>query len=522
MSARREAQIVGITTDIQQLKLCISAYDTAAQKFIRDFCDIFTGITTQPSLPAQTGLIKSLKQFDTQYRFSKNYYEIAFLWFACDFVNLIHKQLILGHESLGFIHKILREVHHFIEKPISLKRVPEWEKVQYACNQSIIPLLHTHYKNELQILVQLQFLIDKYKLGSLNPKRIRNAVRPALRGPPWKPTQQIQIRSFFDLSQVVWDLHFYPPAFKLSRIFVSLKINKPERFKEYQRDFSGSETQVCRTYLVLEGSQESFIVWLVIPVGLYIDFVNFLQDGEEEGILEIVECQEVVDFKHSVSYAFYKAGLGWSFQTNEFKNIHTKKQPLQHIDPHLFETLITTRKWNTRWSFLKFQKTEQLIETFCKYWGAFTYEDLCKFVGQVKLNQDRTKLLEPYNRCLRELIDKRVLQIMITPWGLLRSYSFDYYLVKPPRTVSREDIKKFLTILPYALSYELNNRQVRIFCLLDDTLADFISHNMKWGLISLKPESFHSNLNKSLFSFDSCTWKKPQFLEGEKLGRLIF
>ncbi|MHA2328563.1 MAG: hypothetical protein ACXACR_08585 [Candidatus Hodarchaeales archaeon] len=482
MSKRREAsQIVGINTLIQQLSLQIPHYNNISQRILREFCDPFRKISSQQPLASQTTVKESLKQFDTHYRFSNEYFQLPFLWFACDFFDLVHKYLILRKEPLGFIRRTLRKACLFTRKQISLESVPEWEQLQYACNRSIIPLIHIHYTDEVQILDQLHSLIDEYGLGSLNPKRIQNTVKPSLRGPPWRPTQKVQIQTFFDLTQVLWYLHFHPKAFLMSRLLVNLTILKPKEFKKYQQVFSSSKILVSRTYRTLEGSQESFVGRFIIPHNTYDNFLDFLQIGAEKGVFMIIECQKIVDFKHTVSYAFYRAEKGWSYNTDQFKKITRKKNPLKRLNPMFSENLRTTGKWNNEWSCLNSHKRKQMIKALCMYWKNLSYDDLLKLAGNVKLNQDRTRLLEPYNQVLRELHEERVFQIIMAPWGLIRSYSIDLWEITPPRKV-----------------------------------------NIKWDVIPLEPSTTHSNLNVKLFDFSSDSWKKPKFLNKKRLGKLNF
>lgn len=521
MLTRRETQIASITTLIQQLYLLIPPYNNTFQHMLRDFCNVFKPISAQKPIIYQSEFKERLKEFDKKNRFTKIYYKLAFLWFACDFVALVHKYLILRKKSLGFIHKILREVFKLVEKQIPLESVPEWEKLQYECKKNIVPLLHTHYKNETKIFNRLNSLIDECGLGSLNPKRIQKAVWSSLRGPPWRPTQEVQIQTFFDLTQIVWDLHFYPEAFLLSRVFIYLRVKKSKEFKKYQRVFSSSDIQVSRTALVSEGSKEFFIGRQIIPQKSFDDFMNFLLIGEDQEIFEIVEYQKVVDFKHTVSYAFYKAGIGWSFQTKQFKNITKNKIPLNCIEPVYFETLKKTNPWNPDWSCTSSRKTEQFIRTMCRFWRAYSFEDLYNLAGHIHLNQDRTKLFKPHNKFLRELLKKNVFQIMITPWGLIRSYSINSYLVIPPRTVSKEDLENILIILPFALSFELHNGNVRIFCYMDKILVDFIRNNLKWRVLLRRQSIAQYNLNPSDFDLDSYSWKKLRLKE-ERQSKLNF
>jgi hypothetical protein len=260
----------------------------------------------------------------------------------------------------------------------------------------------------------------------------------------------------------------------------------------------------------------------IIPHNTYDNFLDFLQIGAEKGVFMIIECQKIVDFKHTVSYAFYRAEKGWSYNTDQFKKITRKKNPLKRLNPMFSENLRTTGKWNNEWSCLNSHKRKQMIKALCMYWKNLSYDDLLKLAGNVKLNQDRTRLLEPYNQVLRELHEERVFQIIMAPWGLIRSYSIDLWEITPPRKVSREDLKNLLTILPYTLTFELHDGGIRIFSNLDKSLVEFINHNIKWDVIPLEPSTTHSNLNVKLFDFSSDSWKKPKFLNKKRLGKLNF
>ncbi|MFX0150991.1 MAG: hypothetical protein ACFFAJ_09440 [Candidatus Hodarchaeota archaeon] len=244
--------------------------------------------------------------------------------------------------------------------------------------------------DELQIVYGLNDLISQYNLGSLNPHHIYDVLQPSIKKRPRGKTIKQLAESYFTLSEIEWNLHFFPEAFSISWIFLNLSVDKPDRFDSFLTAFIKPETYISRSsrfYLSREGSQKSLIGWMLIPQGFFYPFRNFIELGEEDKIFRIKECQQVIDFKHAVSYAFYTSDVWWNFQQNRFLNTAKKKYPLKYIEHSTLDKMIKTSRWETDWSFLDFSNINSVIETFCKYYGKiFSYEDLCRVAGSVKRN----------------------------------------------------------------------------------------------------------------------------------------
>ena len=510
MSKRREILVNDILTIVQEISLQIPQYDQSLQWILTEYCDTFE------SIKFPNDFAEACKTFDKKFRFTQVYYQMAFLWYACDFFRIIYVFLIIGKEMIGFIHKSQRKVYQNVSKQVPLNSPKEWESLQYSTHKTVIPFLHRNYGNELQILYLLNSLIDERGLGALNPKHIYDVVRPTIKKRPYRKTLHQLIESFFELSRIEWHLLFHFPAFSLSWIFIFLQINKPKEFKEFISVFSTPEANVSRSsrqYLVKNGSKGSFVGWILIPKGTsyLLSFRNFLEQGEELEIFKIVEFQVILDFKRIISYAFYTTGKGWSFESNQFKNIIRQKNPLEFIKKPTDEVFQVANKWNTDWSYLNSPNKSQMIRAFCNYWTIFSYIDLCNLAGKVSRNQDTTRLFETANASLRELFDKKVFQIIIKPQGFLRSYSFDEYLIFPPRSVTHEYLERILSIIPYSFLTILTNGQVRIFCYLDSVLIEFIERKLKWVVLPLIQLTAQPKLQLNNYDFDSGSWKEPIF-----------
>lgn len=510
---RRETQIKNINTLIERCALLISHYNRTHQRVLKNFHKVFESISTQKPLFHQKIFKKRLKRFDKKYRFTKIYYRLGFLWYACDFCNLIYMRLLFGSESLGFIHSILRETYHLIERKVALTNESEWDKLQKKCLQSRPPVLHEQYGDEIQIFDRLHSLQDRFGLGALNPRHIHDTLRPSIPGPPWSPTLQEQVELFFELSQTEWFLHFFPAAFLLSWVFFNIKVLNKKGFKKLQSVFESENAQVCQViygFSSVGEQEESFVGWVNIPQGCFNRFRKYLGQWEGDGIIEVIECEETNDFKHSISYTFYRQGEGWSYQGLDLTNLPTSN-------------VLSTKPWKSNWSCLNSRQTAQIIDAFCEYRKVWSYEDLCDIIGDINRNQDKTRLFGSYNRIMWNFFERDVFQIKIQPRGLLRSYSLQDYLVFVPRNASKQDILKFTSIVPYTLSLELQNSHVRIFCYLDDFLADFIRKKMKWQSARIQqslaqPKPFQ----RSWFDFDALQWKRPKFLQNKASRRLDF
>lgn len=505
--------IKDILTIVRQISLYIPKYDSDTQKVIRDFCNVFKPINILSELK------KTTKRFDNQYRFSEEYYRLSFLWFACDFCRLIYRHLLLKDEPLGLIHKTLRKVHALILKSVSLSAESSkpWDDLQEFCRKELPSVLQRHYKDEQQVFYSLFSLIEYKGLGSLNPNHIHDVVKLSILGPPWKIPISKQVNIFFDLTRVEWSLLFYPSAFALSRIFVRLRITKKHEFNKFHKMLTHPKSyvyQASHTFIGLEAYQNVFIGWLILPHGFFIDFRNFLETWEEKGIFRIEEYQEVVDIKESVSYAFYQPGSGWMFPND---------LSLSHPNLASTEAYKKIDNWNeVDWFFRQCENPIQPIKVLCKYWRGFFYNDLQKLAGHINRNQDNTRLFEPDTTLLWDLIRKKVLQIMIIPRELVLSFAHTYHILLPPQTVNEKEMKNFLPILPYALSIEMYNRKIGIFCYLDRSINNFIQNKLKWPVIPLRQVTAQPALNINHFNKDTYSWKIPWFLKEKNLGKLRF
>jgi hypothetical protein len=132
------------------------------------------------------------------------------------------------------------------------------------------------------------------------------------------------------------------------------------------------------------------------------------------------------------------------------------------------------------------------------------------------------QLFAPHNTILWNHLKKKYIQLMILPEELLLSYAVTYHLIQPPRSVSKQELKNFLHILPSAHSFELSNEKIGIFCYLNEFLADFIRKKIKWKVIPIRQSVAQSPLEISSYDPNENIWKKPQFLKERNLGKSSF
>ena len=159
MQSWREQLITGMNTILQRLYSHILSYNEASQPILSDFYNTLKKYENQQNFKEEA------HNFDTKYRFSKEYYQYAFLWYSCDLFNLIYKYLTLGKECSDILRTNLKAIYSLLSKKVPLTNSSEWEPLQIATHKSIIPTIHKIYGDEIQIIHRLNSLIDHRGIG---------------------------------------------------------------------------------------------------------------------------------------------------------------------------------------------------------------------------------------------------------------------------------------------------------------------------------------------------------------------
>ena len=507
---RHESLKKYIKTVIDQLPQYITKYPPEERKLLMEFLTILAHYKEADFKREKLG--NKFELYRQEIISRKNFVILPFSWFIETYFRNARVSLSVSKfHSATFYEYVVKHlrgapqvegVFKLIQSGVSLSNL-KWEELQYECNKLTTPLT----SNQLQILNGVYSCINKVGVQTLDSKRLRIEVSEKSN----QPMSASELTRFFTLLEGRWFLHFFPPAFGLTRLSFRIQFNEPNDLKDIVNFQDPANTVLCVSDVhAVRYSKRSYIGTFLIPMRSIDRFKVYIQDLEEQGVLVIGNLSQIETSFRSTSLDIYKAGIGWNkYGKTKLNLIKTKLLSERPKETNLTDTisLYIPPSFNSTWNYKQHPLPEKIIELYCKIPEAYSFTELpfrpLENGNTKSLSRDEIGLL-------KQLYYNKVINIGFIPWRMIYEFSLDRYCIE----ISKKplfQLKQFLFLLPYSYTY-LTQDKIYIWAFLNSHLMNWIKKDLKWDIYPVLWTHQIQDLSFKWFNKETLQWKIPKIL----------
>jgi hypothetical protein len=495
-----------IQTIITRLNKIITQYSEKDQIIIKEFLNIVNYFEEAETNRKQ--LLEKMNTYKQKLYGTDLYLETPFLWFTETYIDMATVTLgttdFHARSFYEYLVTYLRKnavspgVYALIRDKTPLND-PIWSKLQALSYKLIEPLT----KDQIQIILRINQLIREKGIYSFDLKEIQSSLYEIF--PRYSAYKQ-QLESFFTLLRCQWILLFYSPAFGLDRVFTRFSLPNSNNLNEII-NFKSKENSVLGMsdiYRILNAVSE-FIGIFYVPINETKSFSNYLQYMESEEKIKLIDISGLQSIQRSTSLHSYHSNTGWrDFTIKEMKGLLTGEVTgIQEISSD--ELFYLTPVFAKDWYYHQHSLPLEVIKLYSRIPSIYNFSNL----PLTKTRPKSTKNLSHGEKGLiKNLYDKRVIQMIFVPWRLVYEYSFDLYWVLIPKT-SEKQLFSFLKTIPYAEIYSTENF-IGVRGFLSPKLVKLINQITTWSIYPITFAHFPQSVNIDWYEEKKLQWKIPK------------
>lgn len=497
---------------LQQLPRYVKQYPASEKRHLEAFIEVLKGykVDTQK---AREALTAQLIQFSQYCRSQEVYYQLPFLWFVDDYFSnatrLLSVASFYGKDFYSYLVNHLRGdskvrgAFPLIKDATPLTNL-KWEQLQYSCVKLQNPLT----KDELQLLNVIHS--NQFKdptIDFLSNEKIKVLVS--------EQTQNSklirQLKRFLTRLDARWRLWEYRPAFGVEQIIFNFFVNESYSLFEIIDFQDPQNVLLCTSDIYqVKNIPNLFHGTLYLPSRNITELFEYLEECERRGKIRLNFLERVVDTKRTHSYALYRPDTGWYHLSETKKEILARRlrvtTPRKRKDQK--KSFYLSPEFNKSWHYTKFSDPLEAIKLYCNDVRVFAYKDL--------LDGSKGIIREKYSdsnlEILKELRQKKVIQVGFDVDNLLREYSLDYFLVKIP-TMPFHQLSRLLNWLPMS-SIFFTETSIYIRTYLTPDLVKWIKDVVQWPIMAINLHfPFKKRNFNQMFDEKGCEWKVPIILK---------
>jgi hypothetical protein len=376
---------------------------------------------------------------------------------------------------------------------------PKWEKLQYACAKPT-PLP----KKKLQSINAVYESIKKEGIESLTPSILRAIIAERTD----KETSR-EINQLFTLLGASWNIWLYPLVFGIEAVIVKFQIEVGRSLEEIL-DIHNPENSILGLSEIykIRNQLNIFIGVFYTPDHLGDHLIQYLQQCERKGLLEIRNTSKIDDMRFSSSLKRYQPGEGWNqFTKTELNKLIQilRSDRSQEIPPD-FDSVFITYPFNKSWNFRKHTNATRAADLYCRIPRRFTYENL-----PFSLNPQKNLLSKRDRAHLKELHNNRVAQVIFQVDRLVHAFSLDFYWIILPK-IPLTKLAWLLRELPYTYLF-YTDEEIHLWSVLPSDLVKKMQDELNYTIMPVIPTTRGCGCNIENFDQETLTWAIPVVLK---------
>jgi hypothetical protein len=477
------------------------------RKLINEFLTLITHFEEADN--QRTNLSQRFNDYSDKASMNNLYLETPFLWLTVLIsVNAVYHLTIsrfYATEFYKFLLSQLRNLYPLIKRGVHLSAL-DYEQLQTKCNTYDFKLS----PDEFELLKTTYLSIDESGLESFRSKKIKTEIlRNLVISRKYKSNSEIT--RFYTLVGGKWWFQFRSSAFGLSRVFFHLHLEK-EIALEQIIDFNDSQNTVLGLSDIhqVENTNSEFIGTLFIPTRDLDSLHTLFMKSEKKKYLKKLGYSHIRQKRRSAAFNSYKPNVGWRKLLKNERQAITSNLEITTNEKGINKDFIyiSTPLNPLQWSFTQHPHPLDIIRLYCDIPSQFSYSQLI-FDNVLDLNKKKISL--KMIALLKDLYERKVLEVGFIPWRLIYNYSLNRYCIILPR-IPLKKLLHFLTILPYAETY-FSDHQIYIWTRIPVGIVSWIKNDLKWTILPVERIHPIKNLDFNWFDQKKLDWKKPNVLK---------
>ncbi|MHA2248157.1 MAG: hypothetical protein ACXADY_24625 [Candidatus Hodarchaeales archaeon] len=510
MVSKRETWKRFIRVILTQVPKYIDNYSTSEQELLSKFLVVLQNYEADTS-EARRKFIENWniykKEFimPTTLNYTNDYSSMPFLWFVESYferaTELLDVALFHADEFFEYLAKHLRgssETGGFFQLVRNCTPLTDnkWENLQYESIKLTVPLT----LEEVHVLEQCYSYVREAGISAFNPRNLRTAITKEVKTPKISK----KIPQLLERVHAMVGLSWYYPAFDLARVYVNFQLSESTSSIEDIVDFNDPENRVlrCSDLYKVRDYKNLYLGVMVVPSHLVDSLTTYLQECEHSGKLILHECTMVEVDHMSSSLNYYDPGKGWHEWTlleyarliEQLKGKKKRGKKREKADTSLHMTSFVDS-----WHYSESPKHNQLITLFCNE----------KIHPYLRFRELPPKITKIEKDLLRELHKNQVVNVVFSPYHIVRDYSWDTYWISVPRPYK---LTRLLTCTPYAMIYS-NENSYHIWVHLTPALAQWLKRELNWSVMTISQYFYRKFPKVEDYDFNMLEWKTPKVLE---------
>jgi len=507
---RHESLKKYIKTILDQLPQYIEAYPPEEQELLKEFLSILSHY--EEAEFKRSELSNKFETYRQDIISRKNYPVLPFLCFLSTY---FRNALVILNNS-GFHAKLFYEylikhlrgstqfqgVYGFIRKKVALFDLA-WELLQYECSKLTSPLT----SDQLQILNTVYSCRKELGVHTLDSKHLRFEVNEKSN----QPLTVSELTRFFTLIEGKWFLHFFPPAFGLTRLSFRIQLIEPNELNDIINFQDPSNTVLCVSDVhAIRNSKNEYIGTFLIPTRCIDRFTEYILHHKEQSNLVIKNLSKIETSFRTTSLEIYEAGVGWKEPSKTKLNLLKTKllsEKPRETYSNALSTLNIPQSFNSNWYYNQHPLPGKIIELYCRIPEAYSFIELpfrsLKSGNTKSLSRDEIGLL-------KQLYYNKVVNIGFVPWRMIYEFSLDRYCIEIPQKPILK-LKQLLFLLPYSFTY-ITKDKIYIWAFLTPHLVNWIKNRLKWNIYPVIWTQQLQDLSFEWFNKTTLQWKIPRIL----------
>ncbi|MHA2246619.1 MAG: hypothetical protein ACXADY_16880 [Candidatus Hodarchaeales archaeon] len=511
-----------LLTIIERFPDYIASYPPEDQSFLIDFYNVlqYSEVDRYENRMLFSKCIEAyIKKY---YLMHERYYELPYLWFTIDYLNIANRILSTGsfHKDRFYLYLVkhlrgdskIQGVFDLVKDTTPLIDL-KWEILQYSCNKFIVPLT----QDQLLILEAVYSLIPKAGLKNLTQQRIKTSFAKRIKHEQKerrkKRRKSQELRKLFTLLNARWVIRPYLSAFGLDWLHFHFQLSESEKISEILGFKNDDNTTLNSSVIYRELSFNNYLGILFLPIKMLKPMELYLKKCENQRKIKIVDASRILDIQVSRSLTLYEKGKGWRcINSKERKNLTQNLKNKEEINQNSHKLFYISPRFYTFWNYKQDKEhdnTSRFIKLYCKMLPHFNFNDLkSKDPSERKsfrFSEEDLKLLSYLHN------EQSVIQIDFDPIRLMRDFSLNEFWIGPIVDIPENNLLDFVGYLPdsHMITTKTNTY---IWTRLTSEIVQWLRNDLEWSVTPIIEQYSGKLMQYNWFDQKSNEWIPPKLL----------